>query len=311
MKNKKPLLSICIPTYNRSRYLAVSLNNIIKHANTFYGEIEIIISDNASTDDTATVVSDAQNSFGALFYYRNDSNLWYDRNLDAVIKKATGTYCWFLSDDELVLDWTIQYILNLLKTYPKSNYFCIEVAWNNPKNLWYEEIIEVENGNILLQRYGLVGWLISQNIIRRELCPINLSEYYGNYWIHLSIIFSIIKDKPLVLVNKSLIKGQRDQCTWAEWWKAFLTFSSLKNIILSWKEIGYDKVIIESVVNDFVVSLPKTIFSAKLHGLPKTIENLNILSTSFSSYRFYYSVSRIIYEIPGWVFLYLRRILWK
>lgn len=75
MKNKKPLLSICIPTYNRSRYLAVSLNNIIKHANTFYGEIEIIISDNASTDDTATVVSDAQNSFGALFYYRNDSNL--------------------------------------------------------------------------------------------------------------------------------------------------------------------------------------------------------------------------------------------
>lgn len=56
MKNKQPLLSICIPTYNRSTYLEEALCNIINDT-SFSDDIEIIISDNASTDNTQEIVS--------------------------------------------------------------------------------------------------------------------------------------------------------------------------------------------------------------------------------------------------------------
>ena len=53
MSDVKPLLSICIPTYNRSGYLEQCLESIV-HQERF-DEIEVIISDNCSTDDTEAV----------------------------------------------------------------------------------------------------------------------------------------------------------------------------------------------------------------------------------------------------------------
>lgn len=53
-QNKQPLLSICIPTYNRASYLEGAILNIITD-NAFGDEVEIIISDNASTDNTEEI----------------------------------------------------------------------------------------------------------------------------------------------------------------------------------------------------------------------------------------------------------------
>jgi abequosyltransferase len=47
----RPLLSICIPTYNRSQYLKQALETYVSNA-AFDDEVEIVISDNASTDNT-------------------------------------------------------------------------------------------------------------------------------------------------------------------------------------------------------------------------------------------------------------------
>ena len=49
----KPLVSVCIPTYNKARYLRKSLDSII---NQTYGNLEIIISDNASPDNTEEII---------------------------------------------------------------------------------------------------------------------------------------------------------------------------------------------------------------------------------------------------------------
>ena len=54
MENKQPLLSICIPTYNRAEYLEGALKNIVTDS-AFDSRVEVIISDNASTDNTQEV----------------------------------------------------------------------------------------------------------------------------------------------------------------------------------------------------------------------------------------------------------------
>jgi glycosyltransferase involved in cell wall biosynthesis len=60
MEGKEILLSICIPTYNRATYLKICLDSIMQQMHTDY-PIEIIVSDNFSTDNTLNVVSEFLN----------------------------------------------------------------------------------------------------------------------------------------------------------------------------------------------------------------------------------------------------------
>ena len=64
-----PLLSICIPTYNRSECLAQTVESII-NSNSFDNRVEIVISDNCSTDDTEQVCRNYTNMYSNIKYYR-------------------------------------------------------------------------------------------------------------------------------------------------------------------------------------------------------------------------------------------------
>ena len=65
--------------------------------------VEVLISDNASTDDTfATVQSRIGNSRLRLTYYRNERNLGFDGNILEIYRKASGQYVWFMADDDRI-----------------------------------------------------------------------------------------------------------------------------------------------------------------------------------------------------------------
>src|SRR5882757_1638925 len=91
-------LSICIPTYNNAHVIAETLDSIIGQAGP---ETEIVVSDNASTDNTRQVVEDYQNKFPRIHYFRWEKNMGVDWNLLKVVELARGDYCWFLGDDVL------------------------------------------------------------------------------------------------------------------------------------------------------------------------------------------------------------------
>ena len=69
------LVSICIPTYNRSTYLRQSLERYIVEKEFIDGKVEIVISDNASTDDTKMVVEEYVKKYKNIRYYRNKENI--------------------------------------------------------------------------------------------------------------------------------------------------------------------------------------------------------------------------------------------
>lgn len=85
----KPLLSICIPTYNRSKYLKKSIESIICQQEFLDGKVEIIISDNASQDDTQSVVKAYTERYRNIFYYRNNENV-RDMNYPIVLSEGHG-----------------------------------------------------------------------------------------------------------------------------------------------------------------------------------------------------------------------------
>ena len=94
-------LSICIPTCNRAEYLPVMLDSIFKQA--VFDGVEVVVSDNNSYDDTARVVKEYQALYKNLFYYKNDINVGFDRNVLNCISRAKGKYCWILGDDDALL----------------------------------------------------------------------------------------------------------------------------------------------------------------------------------------------------------------
>ncbi|MCC7384156.1 MAG: glycosyltransferase family 2 protein [Deltaproteobacteria bacterium] len=92
-----PRLSICLPTYNRASFLRGALESICTQATD---DLEIVVSDNASTDDTPGVVADFARRYPFVRGHRHEANLGFDRNFKSLVELAKGAYCWTLGDDD-------------------------------------------------------------------------------------------------------------------------------------------------------------------------------------------------------------------
>ena len=303
MENKQPLLSICIPTYNREKYLKECLDSIVNQELFNENDIEIVISDNASEDGTKELVKLYQDKYKNIRYFRNEENLWFDRNLDNTLNNANWKFCWTLSDDEYLDKWNLVFILNIIN---KNTDAWVILIWNID---WSWNIIKLNNWNDFLYKYWIfTAWLVSNNIFNRKLIPKDRSIYFWNLWIHVSILFYILKNNYLVITNKSIFKKWDWICHWAKWWKAFYTFINLKNIILNNIDLWYDKEIINNYIKIFIKALPKTIISAKIQWLKCWYKELKILFKEFYKYPIILIISILIFVIPNKLFILTKNI---
>lgn len=113
---KKPLLSICIPTYNRAEYIGHALDSVLNQLSEHTSQlIEICISDNASTDNTEDIIGLKKESTTCSIYYnRNQKNLGFDLNVRKIVEMASGKYCWILGSDDMLAPGSIEYFLTRL-----------------------------------------------------------------------------------------------------------------------------------------------------------------------------------------------------
>jgi len=94
-----PLVTIAIPTYNRADgYLK---NAIECAAEQQYDNIEIIVSDNCSSDDTSQLMSNYA-GISNLNYIRHEKNIGANNNFNHCLQEATGEYFLMLHDDDAI-----------------------------------------------------------------------------------------------------------------------------------------------------------------------------------------------------------------
>ncbi len=85
----EPLISICIPTYNRAAYLEKTLASIVSQP-AFQSKLaEVVISDNASTDNTQEVAGAYARRYDNIRYFRNEENV-RDENFPLALSRARG-----------------------------------------------------------------------------------------------------------------------------------------------------------------------------------------------------------------------------
>lgn len=114
-----PFISIAIPTYNRSRRLEDTLTRLSAHPEIFEDWVEIVVSDNASTDNTPDIVTAFTERTGkTVRFCRNASNVGIDGNIHAVAWLATGRYLLLMSDDDLLLPGALTRLRQLVEMVP-------------------------------------------------------------------------------------------------------------------------------------------------------------------------------------------------
>ncbi|MHB1456390.1 MAG: glycosyltransferase family 2 protein [Armatimonadota bacterium] len=122
-----PLLTICIPTYNRYDLLRQGLQAIAQQMTEIpLDQVEIIVSDNASSDQTRQVIERFTQEYKdiCLRYFRHPQTIKGDANIYGVTKLARGDYVFLVSDDDILLPGAISKILAEIRKRPGLGALC-------------------------------------------------------------------------------------------------------------------------------------------------------------------------------------------
>lgn len=108
MKRKFPLVSIGMPVYNGEKYVRQALDSLLVQD---FKDFELIISDNASTDNTTEICKQYLRKDNRIKYYRNEVNIGAVANFNNLINYATAPYFMWASHDDM---WEPSYISKLI-----------------------------------------------------------------------------------------------------------------------------------------------------------------------------------------------------
>lgn len=117
-----PKVSICVPTFNGAEYIRQAIRSVLDQD---YQDYEIVVVDNASTDQTEAILEDLLLQAGErLRFYKNDQNIGLAGNLNKCLEYARGAYIKFLCVDDLLLPGCLGKMVAGLDTYPAVTLVC-------------------------------------------------------------------------------------------------------------------------------------------------------------------------------------------
>ncbi len=111
-----PLVSVGIPTYNGAKRISKALNSVFQQD---YPNLEIIISDNGSSDETQSVCESYAQVDPRIRYHRQPQNMGLAFNFEYVLQQASGKYFLWLSDDDEMVENVIPRYVDYLEQHPE------------------------------------------------------------------------------------------------------------------------------------------------------------------------------------------------
>lgn len=203
----RPKLTIAIPTYNRQEKLRESLERVIKYSKEL--DVEILVSDNASLDNTEQVVKEMQKKYYYIKYYRNSENLGFDGNFFNCFEKAKGEYVWLLSDDDILLPGAIESVIECCEKRPvcihlntsgikKEKPLCI----NKPR-FKEEGILEFTDKNAFIEKINIFCTFVSSLVFNVEMVRKieNKEQYFETNILQSHVFFEVMRNQGLYIIN--------------------------------------------------------------------------------------------------------------
>lgn len=234
-------LSICIPTYNREHYLRETIDSIVCQLTPdIIDDVELVISDNASIDNTTQLINAYRSKFRNIVYHKSFQNMGADRNYLKVIELANGAYCWFLGSDDNLICGSLKKVLTLIDCEAPDIAISarlesdISLASKPLINRWttlangisFHSTLERDKFYHYLESCGSIGGLfsfLSVIVLKKEKWETipDKERFIGSAYVHVHVLLAMLKEgayfsyltEPLVLCrlgNDSFCHDQND-----------------------------------------------------------------------------------------------------
>jgi abequosyltransferase len=219
MPSDRPLLTIAVPTYNRSGCLA-QLLEILAPQLAGVSQVELILSDNASPDNTRDVVETFQRNGLSLIYYRNETNIGADANFICCYERAHGEYVWIFGDDDIIVPGALKEVLRYLEIgqfdliYIHSKGF--RDRYDASKTPKFSRRIKVFTRPEDFALHAYTGMtFISGNIVRKgaleQMAHPDFHKLIGTNLAQLSWTFSLLRGTPrCAFLMDDLVAGRME-----------------------------------------------------------------------------------------------------
>jgi len=292
-------LSICIPTYNRAKYVKDAIESIIRQITPdIKDKIEICVSDNASEDNTEEIVNGFKQSHPHITYFRWDKNMGADNNYLKAEEISHGKYCWLMSSDDILLPNAIQTVLGKVSQYQAFQIFAVntimfDIDLNNPvcQSYYKTDLIYTDKKTIIKElgaSFGYISGFVFQKHLWDEFAKYR--RFIGSAYSLTYIYYEMVKNGAKLIKIAEPLVGYRASND------SFLSNGSYKRVkldILGYNDIAsfvFGKSSKElSQINASVIKLHvfNHILIAILNNTANVKYRIKVFGLCFKYYKFY------------------------
>ena len=187
-------LTIAITTRNRADMIGETLDSILPQLTN---EVELLVLDGASTDDTPGVISKYQARCPQLRYVRLETNNGPDRDFSRSVELASGEYCWLMADDDFLRPGGVAAVLDAIQRSPSLVIVNAEVRNADMSQVLEPRRLEQETersfepsewDDFFVHTASYLSF-IGCVVIRRKIWVEREKEpYFGSLFIHVGVI---------------------------------------------------------------------------------------------------------------------------
>lgn len=252
--SKKPILSVCIPTYNRPEDLKQLLESFLDAP---LEQIEFVVADNGTRSQTEPVLSEFKEKGFNIIPIFQEENIGVPKNLLSALRAGTGEYLWLMGDDDIVVSENIPEMLSSLKAASPDVFIVNFSTWN------HDFSVQIQKKAFSLSQNYLPGKLtretgimvltfIGSLVLKNEEKYISaMQKCLGNDFCYILSALTAGLNKVDIYEKIMVRQRMRLRQTWHKsCQKIFI--SDLNEIYRLAREIGYQKKFLKEWQSDYL-----------------------------------------------------------
>ncbi|MBT9173992.1 MAG: Abequosyltransferase RfbV [Syntrophomonadaceae bacterium] len=246
-------LSIAIPTYNGAQTIRETLDSIVSQLEE---GVEIVVSDNASTDGTVEIIREYQVKYQVIRYFCNSENVGVDRNFDLAVQRSNGRYVWFFGDDDKMSCGGILKVLDVLTSDSMiANIFVNCRMMSSDLELCYKEKIISINEDFLLTpdefllQLGATAALVPSMVVSRSLwLNVDKARFLNTGWLALGTLYLMLQGHKAYCISSAYVLFRDGSSRWHKDGRFLAMVLTLCAIMQEFVKCGYDKTAVNKAV---------------------------------------------------------------
>jgi len=219
MAEARKLFSVCIPAYNRAQHLTALLESIFAQD---FKDFEIVICEDRSREreQIATIVRDFQSRYpGVLRYFENAENLGYDGNIRNLVEKASGIFCFFMGNDDIMCAGALENVASVIRRYPNVGLVLKSYGWFdetpdkvNQEIRWFNEEKPFPAGVAAIRfAFRRSGVLAGYIVHRDSAADAATTKFDGTLYYQMHLTANVLINRTAVCTPKVLILCRNGQ----------------------------------------------------------------------------------------------------